>query len=466
MPELDLGQLVEATGGTLLRGKPETRLSSFVIDTRVVKTGGAFFALGGTRTDGHRFLRDAVRGGAAAAVISSDLAEDAAAPPGLIRVADTAVALASCGRWLRKRLTSARWYGVTGSTGKTTTKELLAEGLSAFGKVHRNQGNLNNHLGVPLTLLACPADADAVVVELAMSAAGEIAMLAQMTDPDVGIVTNVRAVHLEYFSSLDDIAAAKGELFAVLREESVSVVNLDDPHVRVQSTRHAGRRVTFGRHPEADLRLEEVVNRFVPGAALALRHGGTLYKLQLRLGGAHAAFNALAALAAVASAGFELEPAIRKMEQLEPSAGRGRVTQLTGARMLVDDSYNSSPAALASVLETLKLSQPTGRRVLVMGDMLELGPVEGALHREAGKRAAAAGVQVLLTVGTLSRQCAESARRAGVPEVHQYPDSTQCAAAIAGFLREGDLIVVKGSRGMSMEKVVDALIADFGAGAS
>jgi UDP-N-acetylmuramoyl-tripeptide--D-alanyl-D-alanine ligase len=463
VPDLSLGQLAEATGGTLLRGKPETLLSSFVINTRVVKPGGAFFALTGSRSDGHRFLRDAVRRGAAAAVIARDLAEDAAAPPGLIRVDDTAVALANCGRWLRKNLlASAKWYAVTGSNGKTTTKELLAEGLSAFGKVHRTHGNLNNHLGVPLTLLACPEDAEMVVVELAMSAAGEIAELAQMTDPDFGLVTNVRAVHLEYFNSLDDIAAAKGELFGVMRDDATPVVNLDDLHVRVQAARHHGNRVTFGQHPDADVHLEELENRFVPGAGLAVRQGEDIHRIQLRLGGAHSAFNALAALAAINAGGFDLEPAIRRMELLEPGAGRGKVTELAGDMILVDDCYNSSPTALASVLETVKLSQPQGRKVLVMGDMLELGPMEGALHRESGKRSAAAGVEMLVTVGALSRQCAESARRAGVPEVHQHPDSAQCAEQLGEYLREGDLIVIKGSRSMRMEKIVDALIEAFG----
>jgi len=286
-----------------------------------------------------------------------------------------------------------------------------------------------------------------------------VASLAGMIDPDIGLVTNVRAAHLGAFGSLDDIAAAKGELFALLRDDAVAAINLDDLHVRVQAARHVGRRVTFGQSQAADVRLEELHNCFVPGVTMTFRHGDRSRRLQLRLGGAHAAFNALAALAVVAAVGEDLDAAAERMERLEAGAGRGRVHRLRHGMILVDDSYNSSPAALASILETLRLSEPPGRRVLVMGDMLELGRVEGALHREAGKRAAAAGVKLLVAVGPLSRSAVETARRAGVAEVYHHADSERAAEAIGEFVRDGDLIVVKGSRAMRMERVVEALLS-------
>jgi UDP-N-acetylmuramoyl-tripeptide--D-alanyl-D-alanine ligase len=381
-------------------------------------------------------------------------------PPALIKVDETTAALARAGTHVRRKLERSRWFAITGSNGKTTTKELLAAGLSNGRRVHRTEGNLNNHLGVPLTLLHCPADAECVVVELAMSGPGEIGMLGRIVDPDVGLITNVRAVHLAFFSSLDDIAAAKGELFAIMRDDAVAVVNLDDPHVRLQATRHAGSRVTFGRAEEADLRMGQVAARF-EGTSFTFRHRDEEHRVQLKIGGAHGAYDALAALAAVAAAGEPLARAIEGMQTVESGAGRGKVHHLARDLTLVDDSYNSSPAALASVLETLRNSRPAGRRVLVMGDMLELGNVEGALHREAGKRAAANGVDMLVAVGPLSRQSAESARRAGVPEVHLYPDAKQCAGSLAEYIRDGDLLVVKGSRGMRMEQVVAALLAEF-----
>jgi UDP-N-acetylmuramoyl-tripeptide--D-alanyl-D-alanine ligase len=461
MPELTLAQLAEATGGELRRGDPESTVDSYVINTRALRRGGAFFALKGKRTDGHRFIADAARRKATVAITESEPDENKPSPPALIRVEDTRAALGHCGTWLRSFLGHAKWIALTGSNGKTTTKELLASGLSATRKTHRTLGNFNNDLGVPLTLLGCPASVETIVLELGMNAAGEIAELTRMTDPDIGMITNVRAVHLEHFHTLDDIAAAKGELFALLRDDAVAVVNLDDPQVRVQATRHVGKQVTFGQHARADVRLERIVDRFTPGAGMVFSHDGKRYEAQLSLGGSHAAFDALAAFAAMVAAGEEIGPAIERVEQLEPGPGRGQIHRLGGRRMLVDDSYNSSPAALASVLETLRATQAEGRKVLVMGDMLELGNVEGAMHREAGKRAAAAGVQMFVAVGPLSRQSADSARRAGVGEVHLHPDSAKCAASLAEYIREGDLIIVKGSRGMRMEKVVEALVATF-----
>jgi UDP-N-acetylmuramoyl-tripeptide--D-alanyl-D-alanine ligase len=298
-----------------------------------------------------------------------------------------------------------------------------------------------------------------VVLELGMNRPGEIAELTRMALPDVALVTNVRAAHLKYFGSLDDIAAAKGEMFALLDDSAISVVNLDDAHVRVQAARHAGPRVTFGQNQSADLRLEEIDSRFIPGASFTFRHRDEVRRLNLRMGGAHSAFNALAALAAVAAVGEDLDRAAESMERLEAGPGRGKVHMLPREMILVDDSYNSSPAALASVLETLRLSEPPGRKVMVMGDMLELGRLESALHREAGKRAAAAGVQLLVAVGPLSRVTAETARRAGVPEVHHHADSVKASESISEFLKDGDLIIVKGSRAMQMERVVQVLTA-------
>jgi UDP-N-acetylmuramoyl-tripeptide--D-alanyl-D-alanine ligase len=462
MPELSLAQLVEATGGELLRGRPETVVGDFEIDTRRLNTGGAFFALKGSRSDGHDHLEDAAARGAAVAVVERELEPDIPALPALIRVEETAAALGRCGRWVRRRLRSTRWIAVTGSNGKTTTKELIAEGLSSRRRVHRTPGNFNNQLGLPLSLLRCPEDAEFAVIELGMSAAGEIASLAETTDPDIALLTNVRAAHLEFFGSLDDIAAAKGELFAVMRDDATAVVNLDDTNVRIQAARHAGPRVTYGQRAGADLRLQELHNCFLPGVSLTFRYQDRDRKLQLAMGGAHSAFNALAALAAVAAAGEDLDQAARRIEQVKAGPGRGKVYRLARGMILIDDSYNSSPAALASILETLRLSTAQGRKILVMGDMLELGRVEGALHREAGKRAAAAGVELLMTVGPLSRSAAETARRAGVPEVHHHTTSEQAAESLAEFLKDGDLIVVKGSRAMRMERVVKELISSIG----
>src|SRR5262245_27453139 len=352
MPTLSVGEVLQATGGTLLSGDPALPVTSYAIDTRKLAGGGAFFALPGTKVDGHAFVGDAARAGALLAVVARAPAGDGPFPAAMIKVDDVAAALARCGAFARQRI-RGKVVAITGSAGKTTTKEFVAAGLGASVRVHRTKGNLNNELGLPLSLLSCPDDAEAAVFEMGMNGPGQIAFLARLADPDVALVTNVLPVHLEFFDSIDDIAAAKGELFAVLRDDAISVVNLDDANVRVQATRHAGPRVTFGRAQSADVKLETVSDSFVPGAGLRFSHAGRSYAVTLKIGGAHAALDALAAAAAIVACGVPLGPALDAIAAVEPPPGRGRLTRLPGDVVVVDDTYNSNPEALASVLGTL-----------------------------------------------------------------------------------------------------------------
>ena len=460
MPTLSVNEMLQATGGTLLSGDPSLSLTSYAIDTRKLAAGSAFFALPGTKVDGHAFVGDAARAGALLAVVARAPAGGGPFPAAMIKVDDVAAALARCGAYARQRI-RGKVIAITGSAGKTTTKEFVAAGLGATAVVHRTTGNLNNELGLPLSILACPDDAEAAVFELGMNGPGQIAFLARLADPDVALVTNVRPVHLEFFDSIDDIAAAKGELFAVLRENATSVVNLDDPNVRVQASRHAGPRVTFGRAEGADVRLDAIENRFIPGAALSFTHAGHAYGISLKIGGAHAALDALAAAATIVACGLPLGPALNAIAETEPAPGRGRMTRLPGDIVLVDDTYNSNPEALASVLATLDASPALGRRVLVMGDMLELGPRSIAFHQEAGALAAQSKVALLIGVGPLSRHAVEAARRAGI-EAHAADNAAQAAQKVPGLTRPGDLVVIKGSRGVRLELVVEALLARRG----
>ncbi len=458
MPALRLEEIAQATGGKILRGDPRAEVTTYSIDTRSLAPGGLFFALPGTRTDGHEFLPVAARAGASAAVVSRDVPAETDAPAALVRVEDGVEALGRCGALARARLEGVKVIAVTGSTGKTMTKELLAEGLAARRRVHRNPGNLNNHLGLPLSLLACPADAEIAVLEMGMSAPGEIAALSAMSRPDVALVTNVRPVHLEFFQDLDDIAAAKGELFATLASDAVAVVNLDDAHVRIQAARHDGPRVSYGVQAGADVKLTRIEDRFLPGAGLAIVFGGRERSLDLRMGGAHAARNALAAVAGVAAAGEDIDAALPGMAALDPMDGRGRIHRLADRIVVVDDTYNSNPAAMASVLATLGATETAGRRVLVMGDMLELGRDAVSLHKEAGRLAAAAGVRLMFAVGKLAQAAAEAARRSGVPEIHGHADAVGAARDLPECLLPGDLVLIKGSRGLRLERVVEAVL--------
>ena len=460
MPVLSVGDLLQASGGTLLSGDASLSVTSYAIDTRKLAAGGAFFALPGTRVDGHAFVGDAARAGAIVAIVARPPAGGGPFPAAMIQVDDVAAALARCGAFARQRI-RGKVVAITGSAGKTTTKEFVAAGLSVSSKVHRTTGNLNNELGLPLSLLACPDDADAAVFELGMNGPGQIAFLARLADPDVALVTNVLPVHLEFFDSVDDIAAAKGELFAVLRTDATSVVNLDDGRVRVQAARHAGPRVTFGSAEGADLQLTAVTDRFVPGAELTFTHAGRSHRVALKVGGAHAAWDALAAAAAIVACGVPLEPALAAIAEVAPAPGRGRLTRLPSDIVLVDDTYNSNPHALASVLGTLAASTPTGRRVLVMGDMLELGESAVSFHQEAGALAARSRVELLVGVGPLARHAVEAARKAGV-EGHITGDAAHAARTVPDLLRPGDLVVVKGSRGVRLELLVETLIARRG----
>lgn len=453
---------MEATGGVLLKGSIDTKVSSYSLDTRRLRPGGAFFALKGDRADGHSFLGQAARAGAVLAVVHEDIDPAGEDLSTIIRVADTTEALWKCGEFVRRRNNGMLLIAITGSTGKTTTKELTAAGLSARKQVHRSPGNFNNHLGVPLSLLACPENTEIIVQELGMSGPGEIARLTSLTAPDIGLVTNICPAHLEHFRNLDEIAAAKGELYAFMSREGTAVANMDDLHVRVQSTRNDGTLVTYGKFPSTDLHLEQIENRFLPGASLEFRAGERRYKVRLKMGGSHSAYNALAALAVVHAAGEQLEPAIRAIEEVEPGPGRGRIMNLDGDVLLIDDSYNSNPSALGSMLETLRNTSIAGRKILVMGDMLELGPQAKTFHHDAGRKAAAAGVVLLVGVGTLTRTALESGRRSGIPEIHHDAGPTEAAAYIVSRLKPGDLILVKGSRGVGLDRLVDILVNSRG----
>ena len=457
MPTLSIDQILQATGGTLLRGDKETPISSFEIDTRRLEEGGLFFALQGEKTDGHKFLAQALEKNAAAAVVTGEVSDVQNAPVALIRVEDARHALAACAAEARKSLVKPKFIAVTGSAGKTTTKDLIATGLAVQCQVHKTAGNFNNHLGVPLTLLACPEDADFAVMELAMSAPGEIADLTRLVQPHFGLVTNINPAHMSAFETLDDIAAAKGELFALLSRDSTSVANLDDMHVRIQSMRHAGNRVTYGRAAGADVHLEHLEDRFLPGAGLGVRIGDLRQDLTLQLSCGHSALNALAALAMIHATGMAVGPAGEAIARFQAGPGRGRQIELDTGAVLFDDSYNSNPAAVSSVLDTLRQTRTEGRKILVLGDMLELGSQEEMFHREAGRKAAGAGVDMLITVGNLSCTTLEAARRAGVPETHQAADAMKAAEYLAGRIGQGDIVVVKGSRGVGLERLVREL---------
>ena len=455
---LTLADVLAGTGGALVsRAAGEIAFTSVSIDSRTLEPGALFVAVRGARLDGHDFLAEAAGRGAAAALVHRDAPAPAGLP--LVRVADTTRGLSDLARRVR-RAAAVPVVGVTGSIGKTTTKDMTAHLLSTRGPVLKTEGNLNNQYGLPLTLLRLAPEHTAAVVELGMSAPGEIRALAALAEPDVATITRIAPVHLEFFPSVDAIAAAKAEILEGLREGGTAILNGDDPRVRAIGERFRGRVVWFGRDRRCDVSAEDA--RALRGSGLTLRVAGRAVDVTLPLLGPHFVENFLAAAAAAHVLGVPAEAMAEAATSLRPARHRGEVVRLGEGVTLLDDCYNSSPEALEAAVTALALV-PGRRRVAVLGDMLELGASGRALHRERG-RALAGRVDAVLGVGPLAREIVEGAREAGLTALEHFATAAEAAAALPALVRPGDAVLVKGSRGVKLETVVAALAARFGEG--
>ncbi|MEE8138276.1 MAG: UDP-N-acetylmuramoyl-tripeptide--D-alanyl-D-alanine ligase [Thermoanaerobaculia bacterium] len=447
-----------AMEGEVISGHPKAVWRGAVLDSRAITGGELFFALPGERTDGHQFVDQALERGAAAAVIHQVVAIHQGQTA--IRVADTYAALHRLTESVRQRV-PRRLVAVTGSVGKTTIKELLAAMLGRRFKVARNPGNLNNLLGFPIALLGIPEDTEWMVAEMGMSTAGELARISRLGRPDAALLANVRPVHLESFGTLREVAEAKAELLEGLSPEGLLVANRDDPEVARVARRHPGRIVWYGLRKAADYTVSGVeavagglATRFVleaPGEACAV---------DLPLHGLYNVENCLAAASCAHALGVPLEEIAAAAAAVEAPAMRGIVYRLPGDRVVIDDSYNSNPAALEAALESAR-QLPARRRWAVLGDMLELGEQAPRFHREAGRAAARLGFSPVVGVGELARSLVESAEAAG-SEGRWYASAEEAATGLAGGISAGDLVLVKGSRGMALERVVRVLTTPLG----
>jgi len=457
MSVLRLAEVVAATGGQLVSGTPERALTGVSIDTRTIGDGQLFVAIAGPRFDGHDFIGDAARRGAAAAMVSKDVPASGIA---VVRVDDTTRGLADLAQHVRRR-TSAPVVAITGSTGKTTTKEMAAHLLATAGPVLKTQGNLNNQYGLPLMLLRLTDEHRFAVFELGMSAAGELRHLSRIAEPDLAVITNVAPVHLEFFPSVDAIAAAKAEILEGLRPGGIAVLNGDDPRVRRIGEAHRGDVIWFG-HDRAFAVSAERGRGTVHGMRFDLRVGGETVDVALPLSGPHFVMNFLAAAAVAHRLGMAPEAIAAAATALRPAAHRGEVLRLGQGVTLIDDSYNSNPVAVEAAAAALGMAGGA-RRVAFLGDMLELGPTSRDRHAETGRHLGTR-LDVLVGVGPLSPALLSGAREAGVsPDaLHHFPDSVQAAAAAIHLVRPGDAVLVKGSRGIHMESIVDALRAHLG----
>ncbi len=430
--------------------------TGYSIDSRTVAHGDLFFAVRGERLDGHDFVAAAVERGAVAAVVSrarvASLPDAALAVPLLI-AEDTLQALQGLAAHVRRQW-GKRVIAVTGSAGKTTTKEAIAAALGAKFNVLKSQGNLNNGFGLPLQLLRLEPEHEVAVLEMGMNHLGEIAALARIAAPDWGVVTNVGMAHVENFADGQaGIARAKFELVAALPTNGIAFLNCSDPYVSQFGRDFQGRVVYFGDGPCADPQII-ALKEDESGLHVCYRAAGQDGWFTLHMLGAHNGSNAMAGLAVALEAGVELEAAIKALESLTPGDKRGEVMELGGATLL-NDSYNSNPEALRSMIHTLA-ARPARRRILVAGEMLELGELGPALHSACGKAAAEAGLDLVVGVQGNAGHLATAACTGGVAAIF-LPDAEAAGRWLQKNLREGDVVLVKGSRGVRLERAIAAV---------
>jgi UDP-N-acetylmuramoyl-tripeptide--D-alanyl-D-alanine ligase len=438
---------VDLTAALGAAGEP-LRASGWSIDTRTLQPGDVFFAIPGTSHDGHDFVDEAARRGALACVLSREMP----CPVRLYRVKDTIAALQQVAVYAR-----ARWpceiVAVTGSAGKTSTKDTIAHLLASEFETGKTMGNLNNHLGVPLSLLRIPDGARAAVLEMGMNHAGEIRALARLARPRIGVVTNVGYAHIENFASIEGIALAKRELIEELPADGVAVLNADDPRVRAFAAVHPGRSVFYGLAEDAAIRATDVElgsekSRFTVDGV----------RFEIPLAGRHQVCNVLAAVAVGRLFGIALPRLAEAARGLRPAAMRGERFEHAGLTIW-NDCYNSNPGSLQAMLEVLA-GTPAARRIAVCGEMLELGGDAPALHREAGRLAAASGVDVLVAVAGMARELAAAAAAAGLRETFFFETPEEAGDFVRALARPGDALLFKGSRGVRMERALARVVGE------
>lgn len=455
MAELRLDQIAEKASGKIIQGSPSLTFSKFNIDSRSTSAKELFFAIKAQR-NGHDFVCDAFKKGASGAIISQDIpspSKDFA----LVKVKDTLRALQELARQVLLEY-MVPVIGITGSNGKTTTKEFTSSLLSHSFRVLKSEGNYNNYLGLPLTILKITEHDELAVLEMGMSAPGEIRSLTQIAPPDISVITNINPVHLEFFKNLEDIALAKKEILEGMKEQGTAVLNGDDPLVRKTAQDWKGKKIHFGLSSKCDIKASNIKKNGLKGMTFDLYYGDKKEKAHFPFYYKSYLYNLLAALGVASALSLSLEKIAPQISHLKPFSMRGSLIQFEKDIKLIDDSYNSNPKALEQALEGLA-SIPARRKLAILGDMLELGEKESEYHFQAGKQAARHGWDILVGVGPLCRYMVKGAHSESLKkeETFSFHDSEEAAEKIYPLLKEGDFILVKGSRAMKMEKVVERL---------
>ena len=462
-----LTQVADAMAGKLGSGLGAVaRVAGVSIDSRTIRAGELFTAIHGPSHDGHDYVAAAMEKGAVAAVVAEPLLSKYAGwiQDRCITVPDTLAALHALARAVRKEW-GKKICGITGSVGKTTTKEILASLLGTKYRVLKSEGNFNNEYGLPLTLFRLDETHDVAVLEMGMSFPGELQRLSAIALPDVAIETRVSPAHLLHFSSVDEIALAKRELIEGLRgPAAVAVLNADDARVAAMASVAPGRVIFYGTEKPAEFAAEEIEDRGALGSSFTLVERGRRTRMELALPGRHVVANALGALAAASVWGIGVGEAQSVFRNLRAPAMRGELVRFTNGFALINDSYNSSPAALQAMIGLLAETPGYQRRILAAGEMRELGPSSPQLHREGGMFAGKTGkVDFVIGVQGDAAQIVEGAIAARVPRERTrfFATPAEAAGFLADFVKSGDLLLVKGSRSVKMERIVDELLGRF-----
>src|SRR5262252_2957018 len=406
---LTLEEIRASLGGTL-QGSGNIRVKGYSIDTRTLKPGELFFAIKGPRFDGHEFVHQALNKKAAAVVVERPVQSSEGS---VIRVSSTIEALQNLAREVRRR-----WgmpiIGVTGSAGKTTTKEMIAAVLGKKFTVLRTVGNLNNEFGLPLCLLRAEKYQTIGVLEMGMSAKGEISKLASIAEPNEGVVTNVNPVHLEFFKSVDEIAEAKAELIQGLHDPKVAYLNNDDSRVRAMAQRFSGKIVAYGVKSSASFKVQQIQDLGLDGTSFTVRRSGRDLQFVLPLLGQHNVANAVAAIAVATTHEVPYEEIREALADMKPEKMRGQVAKFREGFAVIDDCYNSNPKALSEMIRFVGRLLGYQRKILVAGELLELGPEGPELHRECGREAAKASLASIIAVQGQATEILEGALKAGM----------------------------------------------------
>jgi len=459
-------EVVAATAGALIHGTSGAMFEGIVTDSRAVTGGNLFIAIVGDRFDGHEFIASALDRGAAGFVVQRKEKELVSRIPEtvpVIFVDDTVRALGDIAHCWRMRF-DVPVVAVTGSSGKTTTKEMIASIVSQVKRVHKNRGNFNNLIGLPLTLLEMEAGHEVAIVEMGTNRPGEIARLTDIAKPSVGVITNVGPAHLEGLKSIDGVREEKGDLFARMEKHGIAIINSDDDEIRVLAERWHGERITFGIKDEALIHAHNIEKKDGQGIRFTLCVGSFEGDVTMKTLGNHNIYNALAAAASSLALGIEESVICEGIARFEQIPGRMKLYRLRGGACLVDDTYNANPASVREALRTLRDLEGVHRITVILGDMLELGDTSEELHEDIGRFLSDSGVGTVFIRGKFSRAVAAGAQQGGLrnDRIFCIESPEEIAAKLASCIGEGEWILIKGSRGMKMEEITGAIIARFG----